>query len=107
MSSGVRVLLTLLCALPGLWIMMGTQSFDLALARYIDTSTQASGAWLRVQVAEGRKREVRRLFEAVDCRVERLVRVRIGPLMLGGLREGEWRRLRPREVAALSGSKRR
>lgn len=66
-----------------------------------------SGAWLRVQVGEGRKREVRRLFEAVDCRVERLVRVRIGPLMLGGLREGEWRRLRPREVAALSGSKRR
>lgn len=66
-----------------------------------------SGAWLRVQVSEGRKREVRRLFEAVDCRVERLVRVRIGPLKLGGLREGEWRRLRPREVAALSGSKRR
>ena len=66
-----------------------------------------SGAWLRVQVGEGRKREVRRLFEAVECLVERLVRVRIGPLGLGGLREGEWRRLRPREVAALSGSKRR
>ena len=66
-----------------------------------------SGAWLRVQIGEGRKREVRRLFEAVDCRVERLVRVRLGPLTLGGLREGEWRRLRPREVAALSGTKRR
>lgn len=66
-----------------------------------------AGVWLRVQVGEGRKREVRRLFEAVDCRVERLVRVRIGPLTLGGLREGEWRRLRPREVAALSGTKRR
>jgi 23S rRNA pseudouridine2605 synthase len=59
------------------------------------------GAWLRVRIGEGRKREVRRLFEAVDARVERLVRTRIGPLTLAGLREGEWRRLRPREVAAL------
>ena len=59
------------------------------------------GAWLRVRIGEGRKREVRRMFEAVDARVERLVRTRIGPLTLAGLREGEWRRLRPREVAAL------
>ena len=59
------------------------------------------GAWLRVRIGEGRKREVRRLFEAVDARVERLVRTRIGPLTLAGLREGEWRKLRPREVAAL------
>jgi 23S rRNA pseudouridine2605 synthase len=59
------------------------------------------GAWLRVRIGEGRKREVRRLFEAVDARVERLVRTRLGPLTLAGLREGDWRRLRPREVAAL------
>src|SRR5688572_26152369 len=57
------------------------------------------GAWLRVRIGEGRKREVRRLFEAVDARVERLVRTRLGPLALTGLREGEWRRLRPAEVA--------
>ena len=49
---------------------------------------------------------MRRLFEAVDARVERLVRTRLGPLTLAGLREGEWRRLRPREVAELSGAKR-
>jgi 23S rRNA pseudouridine2605 synthase len=65
------------------------------------------GAWLRVRLGEGRKREVRRLFDAVDTRVERLVRTRLGPLTLAGLREGEWRRLRPREVAELSGTKRR
>jgi 23S rRNA pseudouridine2605 synthase len=65
------------------------------------------GAWLRVRIGEGRKREVRRLFDAVDARVERLVRTRLGPLTLAGLREGEWRRLRPREVAELSGAKRR
>jgi 23S rRNA pseudouridine2605 synthase len=61
------------------------------------------GAWLRVRLGEGRKREVRRLFSAVDHRVERLVRTRIGPLTLAGLREGEWRPLRPREVSALVG----
>jgi len=60
-----------------------------------------SGTWLRVRIGEGRKREVRRLFETVGARVERLVRTRIGPLTLDGLREGEWRRLRPREVAQL------
>jgi 23S rRNA pseudouridine2605 synthase len=59
------------------------------------------GAW-RVRIGEGRKREVRRLFAAVGCRVERLVRTRLGSLSLAGLREGEWRRLRPAEVAALS-----
>lgn len=66
-----------------------------------------TGAWLRVRIGEGRKREVRRLFEAVGCRVERLVRVRIGPLTIAGLREGQWRRLRPGEVAALGGGRRR
>ena len=60
------------------------------------------GAWLRVRIGEGRKREVRRLFEAVGGRVERLVRTRVGTLTLDGLREGQWRRLRPREVASLA-----
>ena len=62
-----------------------------------------SGVWLRVRIGEGRKREVRRLFEAVGCRVERLVRTRIGALSIAGLHEGAWRHLRPKEVAALSG----
>ena len=64
------------------------------------------GAWVRVRIGEGRKREVRRLFEAVGCRVERLVRTRIGSLTLAGLEEGEWRRLRGAEVASLGGGRR-
>jgi len=63
------------------------------------------GSWLRVRVGEGRKREVRRLFEAVDQRVLRLVRSRIGPLALDGLLVGEWRRLEPAAVAALAGAR--
>lgn len=68
----------------------------------VERARHEDGAWLRVRIGEGRKREVRRLFAAVGCRVERLVRTRLGSLSLAGLREGEWRRLRPAEVGALS-----
>jgi 23S rRNA pseudouridine2605 synthase len=75
--------------------------------REVARSRSERGEWLRILIGEGRKREVRRLFEAIGSDVERLVRVRLGTLTLAGLREGEWRRLRPREVAAMSGSRRR
>lgn len=79
----------------------------LLAARFADPPAEVeldrgeAGAWVRVRIGEGRKREVRRLFEAVGCRVERLVRTRVGSLTLAGLREGQWRRLRPAEVRSL------
>ena len=56
---------------------------------------------LEVTIREGRKRQVRRMAEAIGNRVEALTRVRIGSLELGGLRLGEARRLEPGEVSAL------
>ena len=50
---------------------------------------------------EGRKREVRRMMEAVGHPVVRLVRTRIGPLRLGALRAGQVRPLTVKEVRAL------
>ena len=73
----------------------------------VERDRAESGAWLRVRIGEGRKREVRRLFAAVGLDVERLVRTRIGPLSLAGLRSGQSRRLRRSEVAALVGGRRR
>jgi 23S rRNA pseudouridine2605 synthase len=73
----------------------------------VERERSEEGAWLAIRIGEGRKREVRRLFAAVDARVERLVRTRIGPLRLTGLRSGQWRALRPAEVAALAGARRR
>lgn len=73
----------------------------------VERDRNEDGAWLAVRIGEGRKREVRRLFAAVDARVERLVRTRIGPLRLTGLRSGQWRLLRPSEIAALAGDRRR
>ena len=52
------------------------------------------GRWdLQVTIAEGRNREVRRLCRALDLYVERLVRVRYGPVTLGRLAPGETRPL--------------
>ena len=56
---------------------------------------------LELTIHEGRKRQVKRMCEAVGHRVERLERVRFGPLELGDLREGRVRRLRPDEVERL------
>ena len=51
--------------------------------------------------AEGRKREVRRLLEAVGHPVRWLRRVRFGPIRLGRLPRGGWSELAPEEVRAL------
>ncbi|MBI2963075.1 MAG: rRNA pseudouridine synthase [Deltaproteobacteria bacterium] len=58
-------------------------------------------AWLRITVREGRRREIRRMCDAVGHPVERLVRVRFGPIELGRLPPGRWRALGDAETAAL------
>jgi 23S rRNA pseudouridine2605 synthase len=57
--------------------------------------------WLRIVLAEGRKREVRALCAAVHLYVFRLIRVRFGPLELDGLPPGKTRPLSPFELRAL------
>jgi 23S rRNA pseudouridine2605 synthase len=56
---------------------------------------------------EGRNREVRRLLEAVGHPVRRLFRRSFGPIEIGRLRPGHWRRLTPAEVDALGESRRK
>ncbi|HMS62226.1 MAG TPA: pseudouridine synthase [Solirubrobacteraceae bacterium] len=56
---------------------------------------------LELTLREGRKRQVRRMCDAVGHPVRELRRVRFGPLPLGQLREGQSRRLTPGEVEAL------
>ncbi len=55
----------------------------------------------RVEMREGRKREVRRMFEAVGAEVRKLVRVEFAGLGLGNLKPGAWRYLSPSEVEEL------
>ncbi len=56
---------------------------------------------IELTIHEGRNRQVRRMAEAVGNEVVELERVAFGPLRLGGLAEGESRRLRPAELRRL------
>jgi 23S rRNA pseudouridine2605 synthase len=49
-------------------------------------------------IREGRNRIVRKWFEAMGCKVDRLARLQYGPIKLGDLPEGRWRELEPDEV---------
>jgi len=57
---------------------------------------------LEITIHEGRKRQVKRMLEAVGHRVSKLQRVRFGSLELGDLRPGTFRRLTAAEVEELS-----
>jgi 23S rRNA pseudouridine2605 synthase len=73
-------------------------------ARAIDARSAGGAAGrggVRLVMVEGRKREVRRMLDAVELPVRRLVRVRVGPIRLETLRSGEIRELEPDEVRAL------
>ncbi len=59
---------------------------------------------VELTMTEGRKREVRRMFEGIGFEVNRLVRTAIGPLNDRSLKPGESRRLSPREIHDLLGS---
>ncbi|MSR23108.1 MAG: rRNA pseudouridine synthase [Gemmatimonadetes bacterium] len=61
----------------------------------------ADGSILSLVLREGRKREVRRMLDAVGHRAKALRRVSFGPLRLGNLPLGEWRELDPSEVVSL------
>ena len=57
--------------------------------------------WLKLVVREGRYHEIRRMCEAIGHPVLKLRRVRLGPIVLGELPKGAWRRLSTRELASL------
>ncbi|MBI3977971.1 MAG: rRNA pseudouridine synthase [Chloroflexi bacterium] len=57
--------------------------------------------WLRIVIHEGRKRQIRRMLEAIGHPVARLIRLRIGPIRLGRLPPGRLRPLTELELAEL------
>ena len=63
---------------------------------------EGANCWYRVTIAEGRNREVRRMFETLGHAVSRLIRIRYGRMHLPrGLRRGKWAELGLRDIQAL------
>jgi 23S rRNA pseudouridine2605 synthase len=87
----------------GVMLEDGRASFDRIEPADARVSAGAN-RWYRVMLREGRKREVRRLFQAVGTTVSRLIRVRYAAVELPReLRPGQWRELPPGTVRGLFG----
>jgi 23S rRNA pseudouridine2605 synthase len=84
--------------LKGIELEDGPASF----LRIRDGGGEGTNHWYHVALAEGRNREVRRMFEAVGLMVSRLIRTRHGPIALPkGLKRGRWEELEDNQVRSL------
>jgi pseudouridine synthase len=72
-----------------------------AVTKLIALNTAHQTSIVDITIREGRKRQVRRMFDSVGHPVIRLTRTNFGSVSLGKLRPGEWRFLTPGEVEQL------
>lgn len=85
-------------------IMRGARTEDGTVLRAKQARLLRSGeknCWLEITLDEGKNRHIRRMMEALGVEVLRLVRIAIGPLQLGKLNKGTYRRLTAEEKLAL------
>ena len=81
--------------LAGVELEDGLASFT----KIADGGGEGVNRWYRVVIGEGRNREVRRMFEAVNLTVSRLIRTRYGAMTLpSGLKRGRWEELEENDV---------
>ncbi|MSQ60153.1 MAG: rRNA pseudouridine synthase [Betaproteobacteria bacterium] len=57
--------------------------------------------WLEITLDEGKNRQIRRIFEALDIEVLRLIRIAMGSVRLEDLGKGKWRHLSPEETTGI------
>jgi 23S rRNA pseudouridine2605 synthase len=68
-------------------------------------SMSGKGAWIRVIMGEGKKRQIREVGKLLGLPVVKIIRLRIGTLKLGSLKPRQWRHLTENEVMELKGEK--
>jgi 23S rRNA pseudouridine2605 synthase len=78
-----------------------TASAQISVIRTVQDSTL-----LRIEMREGRKRQIRRVAALLGHPVRELKRMRLGPLQLGSLEPGQWRYLTAKEISELESLKR-
>lgn len=66
-----------------------------------DVRMRSGGNKFAITLREGRNRQIRRMCEAIGHKVVALRRVRVATVSLGRMRQGEWRKLPPKEVSEL------
>lgn len=64
-------------------------------------NAQGKGAWVRVVMGEGRKRQIREICKQLGLPIVKIVRIRIGTLRLGTLKPRQWRYLTTNEIQEL------
>ncbi|HXD12281.1 MAG TPA: pseudouridine synthase [Anaerolineales bacterium] len=67
-------------------------------------TSQGKGAWVRVIMGEGRKRQIRETCKQLGLPIVRILRIRIGSLRIGGLKPRQWRHLTKDEIDDLKSS---
>ncbi len=65
------------------------------------SGVSGKGAWLRVIMTEGRKRQIREIGKTIGLPIVRLIRVRIGTIELGDLKAGEYKPLNESQIKSL------
>ncbi len=73
---------------------------NIGLLRTTAQSREDSNSWYEVTIGEGRQNQIRRMFDLIGHPVQKLKRVRIGPISLGNLPSGQVRPLAPSEIKA-------
>ena len=68
-------------------------------------SSSGKGAWIRVVMGEGKKRQIREVGRLLGLPVVKIIRLRISTLKLGSLKPRQWRHLTEKEVMELKGEK--
>ena len=61
-------------------------------------SYSQSNSWITIEIAEGKNREVRKVFEHLDIQINRLIRIKFGLFELGQIKKGEFIELNKKEV---------
>ena len=91
---------------PPVSVSMLTDDLDLEVKMSLPPPAQgmdrpkASTTWLKIQLNEGKNRQVRRMTASIGHRTIRLVRVQIGAMGLNGLQAGAWRIFDPQELTS-------